>query len=333
MKPPVFLLASERSGTNLLRRRFTEYQDSYYGPAPLHLLKHLYWAEPYFGDLSVEDNFSEFINCALGLAYHHFSPWDEDITVDQVKERYDNFFGDVRSAVGVMHVIYQIYAGLKGYDSYFCKDNNLFDFVPDIKIMIPDAKFIYLYRDPRDIVLSQMQRPLQNKSISFLADLWRDEQTKCIRHAQFLNKNNDVFFISYEDFIGDEDDCIERLCCFLDVGKVDRKTNFFAKEKTEIQEWSNLKKATMKDNSGKFLGSLNRSKIEKIEGICWHQMRWLGYEPISKKRKLISSRRVNLESLAGKVIRVVTAKWSKKGTTEAQMDRNKYARDLQLKWR
>src|SRR5699024_9018031 len=60
MTAPIFLLASERSGTNLLRRRLTEAQSNVYGAAPLHLLKHLYFAEPYYGDLSDDANFRRF---------------------------------------------------------------------------------------------------------------------------------------------------------------------------------------------------------------------------------------------------------------------------------
>jgi hypothetical protein len=333
MKPPVFLLASERSGTNLLRRRFTEFQNEYYGPAPIHLLNHLYWSEPYYGDLTSEENFDAFVGSALGLAYHHFSPWDEQITVNQVKAEYGSLSGTNRSAVGVMHVIYSIYAKRKGYSSYFCKDNNLFDFVADIKLLIPEAKFIYLYRDPRDVIVSQLKRPLQNKSISFLADLWREEQVKCIRHSQFLDRYNDVILISYEGLIADEEESIRRLCAFLSVDKFEKKSAFSGHEKTEIQEWVNLQKPTIKDNSGKFLKYLTSSKIEKIEGICWHQMIWLGYEPISEKRKIISSRKVELDSLVGKAMRSITSRSRKSGTTAEQMDRIKYTRNLQSKWR
>ncbi|MFL1455735.1 sulfotransferase family protein [Marinobacter sp. GN3S48] len=333
MKPPVFLLASERSGTNLLRRRLTEYQKEYFGPAPLHLLKHLYWAEPYYGDLACEGNFREFIRDALGLAYHHFSPWDEEISVDQVQSEYDSIFQGQRSSVGVMHVIYSIYAWRKGYSSYFCKDNNIFDFVSDIKLLIPESKFVYLYRDPRDVVVSQMKRPLQNKSVSFLADLWRNEQVRCIRHAKFLESSNDVMMISYEDLIQDELLHVKRLCDFLNVEKLETKENFSVNENIQIQEWENLNKPTIKGNSGKFLESLSRSKLKKIEGICWHQMVWLGYQPVSSRREYVSYKKLKIDVFFGIVIKILTSRLKKSGTTEEQMDRAKYTNSLQAKWR
>ena len=58
---PVFLLGSERSGTNLLRKRLTESQDIYFGPAPAHFLKHLYYRQYYYGELSKDINFLKMI--------------------------------------------------------------------------------------------------------------------------------------------------------------------------------------------------------------------------------------------------------------------------------
>lgn len=333
MKPPVFLLASERSGTNLLRRRLTEYQRDYFGPAPLHLLKHLYWAEPYYGDLAVDANFENFVSDALGLAYRHFSPWDEEITVSQVKSEYDVIFHKKRTAVGLMHVIYSIYAFRKGYSSYFCKDNHLFDFVSDIKLLIPESKFVYLYRDPRDVVSSQINRPLQNKSVLFLADLWRNEQVKCIRHAEFLEKSSDVIFLSYEGLIENESFSVKKLCDFLDVEMLNEKRSFSAKENIDIQEWKNLDKPTIKNNSGKFLTALSKSKIKKIEGLCWNQMVWLGYEPLSESRAYVSNRKMKLDTLLGKILKLLFWKFNSSGTTEQQMDRVKYTSRLRSKWR
>lgn len=332
MNSPVFLLASERSGTNLLRRRLTEYQKDYFGPAPLHLLKHLYWAEPYYGDLQEDESFSELVSDALGLAYYHFSPWDEVITVNEVKTEYKNIFSGARSSIGVMHVIYTIYAKRKGYSSYFCKDNKLFDFVSDIKLEIPDAKFLYLYRDPRDVVVSQLKRPLQNKSIFHLAELWREEQVKCIRHVKFLGENRDVISISYEDLIENEAKCIEKVCSFLNIDMLSQKSNFSSKESTEIQEWGNIDKPTMKSNSGNFLKVLSKRKIGKIESICWSQMLWLGYSTVNSERPTPSMFMKKAETFLGKVALVLSSFYVKKSLTESQVKQIRYVKEIKKKW-
>jgi len=333
MTNPIFLLASERSGTNLLRRRFTEWQKDVFGPSPLHFLKHLYYAEPYYGDLENDSNFSIFVEDALGLAYHHFSPWDIEISADQVIESYSDLVGQARSAVGVMHVLYTLYAQRKGYRTYFCKDNNLFDFVSDIRIALPQARFVYLYRDPRDVVLSQSKRPLQNQSIAYLSKLWRDEQIKCIRHAKSLARDGLLVSVSYEDLISDENAVMKSLCHAFGAEVDSKRQEVFARETNDIQEWSNLNKPTIRDNSGKFREGLSVSAVRKIESICWHQMRWLSYEPVNDSRPNFSRVRASLEATGGKLSRVVRARVSPKGTTAAQKERIRYIKRLQVRWR
>ena len=71
---PIYIVASERSGTNLLRKLITNHQNVYYGGSPAHFLKHLFYKEPYYGALSVDENFLKLINDALSLTQYHFSP-------------------------------------------------------------------------------------------------------------------------------------------------------------------------------------------------------------------------------------------------------------------
>lgn len=217
---PVFIVASERSGTNLLRRRLTEAQSLLYGPSPLHILKHLFYAEPYYGDLSNNIIFTSLIDDALNLAYKHFSPWDVFFSVKDVLEKYPILFPAERSVIGVMHVLYTMYAHVKGYESYVCKDNNLFDFTCQIHKAIPEARFIFLYRDPRDVVLSELKRPNQVKGVHYLARLWKKEQIKSIRSYTDLLRLGASYSVSYEDLISNEESIIENICQWLGLEKV-----------------------------------------------------------------------------------------------------------------
>lgn len=328
---PIFIIASERSGTNLLRRRLTEVQKRYFGPSPLHFLKHMFSAEPFYGDLMDNENFYNFIEDSLGLAYEHFSPWDEILTKDEVFILHDKLFGKQRTAIKLMHTIYTIYANKKGYESYICKDNNLFDFISDIRLELPLAKFIYLYRDPRDVVLSQLKRPLQIKNINYLSNLWKDEQIKSIR-GTFNNKDN-VFFISYEEFIKNEEKILKELLSFFGIEQVSNQ-KAFKNEKTDIHEWKNLEKPTIVDNSKKFLKELSNNEINIIEQVCWYQMLKLGYKTINQTRPKQKSKYISkLMMMFDSAKLIIKIRFFKNDVTNMQLKQIEYISQLYKKWK
>ena len=333
MSSPVFLLASERSGTNLLRRRLSESQNVIYGPSPLHLLKHLFFAEPYYGDLNDDACFKTIVGDALGLAYNHFSPWDEHISVDEVLASYEEFAGCVRNVVGLMHVIYMLYVTRKGYTTYFCKDNNLFDYIDPLLRAIPDAKFVYLYRDPRDVILSQLKRPTQIPSIAYLSEIWRDEQLKCIKGVQDLTKDNKIYSVSYERLIFEENIVLDEIISFIDLGVSGYALeDIFFSERTDVAEWKNLNKKTLSNNYNKFKVQLSRRQISDIESITWNQLVWLGYKPENNERPVIKTYQKILEKLYGYVRFYVKKLISKRRITDGQIMRAKYIHEIRKKY-
>jgi len=329
---PVFLLASERSGTNLLRRRISERQNTILGPSPLHFLKHLHYAEPYYGDLNKNDNFLRYIADGLGLAYHHFSPWDVRFEPADILDAYPDLVEGKRTSVGIMHTLYTLYAKSKGYSTYFCKDNNLFDFVSEIQSEIEGARFIYLHRDPRDVVLSQQKRPFQNHGIAYLSCLWRDEQIKCIKHANSLSKSGSLIKISYENLVRDESEILKQLSTFLRIKMSAPNQEVFAEERTDIQEWANLNSPTIQDNFGKFKQKLSASVIRKIESVCWFQMHWLDYEPVHSLRPVYSKKRQVIERAFSGFERVLRSRIGKGRVNRSQADRSNYVLELRRKW-
>lgn len=271
---PVFIIASERSGTNLLRKRITDNQSYYLGPSPAHFLKHLYYQEPYYGDLSIDDNFINFIQQSIDLCTIHFSPWDikwsaEDIICD---------YGEgPRSAIYLMHYLMSRYAFENGYKSYICKDNYIYEFALDIAESIPDSKFIYLYRDPRDFVVSQMKRPGSNKSPIKISRLWNYEQVKSIKVSSLLMSRDRCIRLSYEEFISDELFWIDKIFDYLGVTSSE-KGSYSDKNIEKVHEWVNLDKPTMVDNKGKYLTELRGKEIKQVEAVCHICMEYLGYE-------------------------------------------------------
>ena len=324
----VYIIASERSGTNLLRKLFTQHQSIYYGPSPAHFLKNLFYREPYYGCLKEDDHFKSLIKDALDLATIHFSPWQIDWDKEELLIEYGNTYGNRRNVVLLSHFLMKKYAVEQGFESYVCKDNDIFEFADAIKRELPDTKFIYLHRDPRDVALSQYERTLQTYSLARITALWRYEQIRSIR---FYNSNPDfVYKLSYEDLITNEEKVIGSLCKFLGV-EFSSSINDAEVFHGQSKEWANLSKPILRNNSKKYLGKFSRKKIQFIEFRLSSQMSYLGYE---FDYPLVSfSRKYLIWDLVTGFLISVFSKIKKEKGDEWFMKRSKVLKRLSIKWK
>jgi len=298
--PPIFLLASERSGTNLLRKLITMHQRIYFGPSPAHFLKHLFHAAPYYGELANDSNFSDLVRDAISLCDVHFSPWIIRQSENDLIKAYDQEH-DERDIILLSDMMMRRYAESQGFSGYFCKDNDLYDYAYQILTKLPNAKFIYLHRDPRDFAVSQMNRTLQSNNLYSIAQLWRQQQTQCISVTRSMPDR--VFRLSYESLIADQEACLRSICEFLETDYLDSAQDVHV-HSGNAKEWSNLSSPVMKDNSGKFRSRFSQRQISMIEDVCWNQMRWLGYQPSTRERVPTSKARIALEYALGDALPV-----------------------------
>lgn len=272
---PVFIIASERSGTNFLRVRLTEAQDLYYGASPAHLLKNLYFREPYFGSLDDDANFAALLKAALELCTVHFAPWDVDWTVESLMADYAD---RPRDTLFLMDFMMGKYAREQGRERYISKENFLYEFALDVATRLPGARFIFLYRDPRDVVSSQCIRQGNSKGVAQLARLWEYEQTRAIRVHEILARQRQSVAVSYEDLVSNEDAVVQSLIKFLGADRAELNDDFDERVDVVPHELKNLAKATMRDNFGKYRLEFSKRQIKVIEAICHLQMSYLGYE-------------------------------------------------------
>ena len=324
---PVFIVASERSGTNLLRKRITESQGSYIGPSPAHFLKNLYFQEPYYGNLENDSCFEKFAEDAIALCTRHFSPWLIDWSPEEVVQALD---GKERNSISLMHYMMNRYANENGYDGYICKDNFLYEFAVDIAATLPESRFIYLYRDPRDYVLSQMKRPGAIQSCARYARLWSYEQARAIAVSNKLKRNDRCLWISYEDFISDEDASLNRILDFIG-GDRSAESKYQDYHRENVHEWSNLAGETLRNNSEKFKSEMSERDIWLVESICAKQMEYLGYETFSKNTRPVRKLDLAIDYFWAYVKRVFT-KNTNLNKTSVQ-EREKLLRKLYINYR
>ncbi|MFW6249196.1 MAG: sulfotransferase family protein, partial [Bacteroidota bacterium] len=270
---PLLLLASERSGTNLLRSKMNNHT-KIAAPPPLHLFKTFYMNEMYYGDLSINENLDELLKDIYALNENSIGPWEIKFTPEDIKKRlYTSTFADV------FRVLFELYTESQNKEIWFCKENNLFDYAWKIHYSIPNSKFIYLVRDHRDVFVSYKIRVSGEKTAFGFSEMWKNENSKCIRLLHEPLFQDRILMVKYEDLLLDAKGTFKMIC---DFAGVDYEESMLDGKKSGIEErtkdWENISKDIIKNNQKKFIRELKYKEIKIIEGNLAKEMTILNYQ-------------------------------------------------------
>jgi len=165
------------------------------------------------------------------------------------------------------------YVERKGKSIAGDKDPRLVEFIDAVSDLFPNAKFIHLVRDPRDVLLSKKKAEWSKGKPNWYHIFANYLQLK-MGERQGQNLPEDQYLlITYESLLAAPENTIEKLCTFLDVEFEESMLSFQDKAKELISEKEKQwKKETMgpllKDNTGKWKGELNDKEIALTELLC-----------------------------------------------------------------
>lgn len=271
----IILLASERSGTNLLRTLLGNHPNIDAPVAP-HFLDAFSDSIGLYGDLKKKENAARLLGHMIKLANHSYHNWNLKTDASELCERYG-----VNSLASAFDAVYSERAKLEGKDNYACKDNHMFNYVSLLE-RLPDAtdiRYIYLYRDPRDNVVSWMKRPLYMHTPYEMAKKWNAEQRTILDLVNKVGIN--AHFLKYENLIANPAQEMTRVLEFIGVSADEKcfQTDENNKESKRNEYWENLSKPIMSDNSKKYLKEMSAKDLLVVESVCAEPMKVLGYQP------------------------------------------------------
>lgn len=160
------------------------------------------------------------------------------------------------------------------------------EFQEEIMDLFPEAKIIYLIRDPRDVVASLKTCPWGTSSILRNARYWNNT-------SKLINKSSRSIIIKYEDLVDNPDKEFERISSLLEInlGEVTTKPKALNEERESVDP-KNLASYKPIDKSykdkWKTILSEPDHELQIIENICFSSMRQLGYNPINSFNKKLS---------------------------------------------
>lgn len=265
----IILLASERSGTNLLRTLIDNHREIC-GPVAPHLFDAFHQTLSFYDDLNVKEHAVLLVKHMLQLANHKYHNWELNINEEDLIKKYN-----VNSIEMAFNALYTEKAKQSGKIHYVSKDNHLFKYTDYLK-KLENVKYVYLYRDPRDHVASWMKTPIFMHTPYDVIVKWKKEQEIILN---FATKEH-VHFVSYEELISDTPRIMTSLLEFFEVSVDERcfNTNSENQESKRNTFWKNLSQPIIKNNTKKYLNNLTIRDIKIIESIAKPIMQKLNYQ-------------------------------------------------------
>ena len=200
--PAPFVCGVTRSGTTLVRLMLDSHPDLAI-PGETHWLPKLIKAAER-GKQSHEDFATMIID--------HKRWGDFHLDADELRQRINQV--NPPNAADVIRAFYTLYAEREGKTRYGDKTPGYIKEMPRIERVLPEARFVHIIRDGRDVSLSHLRMNWGPESYAESAKLWRQR----IRKTRRLARNTSHYMeIRFEDLVTDTEGVLRRVCDFVEL--------------------------------------------------------------------------------------------------------------------
>jgi hypothetical protein len=277
---PLFIVGTERSGSNLLRLMLNAHSRIAV-PHPPHIVRYFAPLESAYGNLtSSQRAFATLVDDILGLVRRHIYPWE--LAIDRARLIRE---ARPRDSLGVTAALYDQYRDQAGKARWGCKSTFMIHYVDRVLERFPNARLIFLTRDPRDVAVSSRHSVFNPYHPYFTAQLWAEQQRIGLDLLNRLSRET-ILHVRYEDLITRPGETTARFCEFLNESCEASMLRYFEtaearKSASLSRSWRNTDREIMSANFGKYRQELSLSEVRLVESITRSEMESLGYQPES----------------------------------------------------
>lgn len=273
-RSPLFIIGTERSGSNLLRLVLNSHSHITI-PHPPHFMRYFAPIAATYGDLAREGNRRRLVRDAHRLLRRHIHPWEHPI--DQ--QRALALAGPtVFSAVAAF---YELYRRAEGKPRWGCKSTFIVHHVAEVLAEYPEAKFVWLVRDPRDVAASAKRSVFNHYHPYRTAQLWRRQQELAAAALERYGPGT-VHLMRYEDVATDPEPVLRRLCDFLgeefEPAMLEHHLSPAARRTAQLStSWHNTDRPISTASIGSHTRGLTPAESRMVEHAAGAMMHRLGY--------------------------------------------------------
>lgn len=288
MKPPIFIIGSPRSGTTLFRLMITAH------PAivvPPECGFAVWWATKY-GDWSasdIETRTDEFLRDLQGA--RKFETWEMDMGALKAEIRAQV----PGSYAALVSLVYEAYGQQKGrtFERWGDKNNFYLNHIPELHGIFPQAQFLHIVRDGRDVACSYRElgrkksdsqyAPRLETAPEAIATEWAGNVSKVA--TAFARLPDDLAYtVRYEDLVRDAEGTLKGVCAFLQEPFSAQMLAYHELNRTqqlepaEFLQWkAKTLEAPTDSQVGRYLRDLSPEERSEFERVAQSALQNFGY--------------------------------------------------------
>jgi hypothetical protein len=272
----IFMIGTQRSGSNLFRLMLNQLPELA-APHPPHIVQRLMPLVPTYGDLADDVAWLALVDDVCRLVETNPVPWD-DVTLDRddIARRAGR-----RHLFGAMAAVYDRCGEAWGKRGWVCKSLANVRWANELADFFPQARFLYLYRDGRDVAVSAMRAVEGEKTAYCIAEDWaRAQRLALALRACFPER---VLSVAYERLVADPEATLRRVCAFVGARYDPAMLEFHATSEARKAAgasplWENVTKPVMASNTRKFVTAMTPDDLRIFESVAAAELDALGYE-------------------------------------------------------
>ncbi len=283
---PIFLFGFERSGTTLLSMMVGAHPDLAL-PLTVTGLWYKYGGKlGKYNDLAGREDVQSLVIDLL--EEERIRLWDEELTPEDIFAA-----GEIHSYPDVVAAFHQAYAEKKGKTHWANLDIATLDEMHRAVNWFPEAKFLHIVRDCRDVALSHETMPYGASNPLECAQNW-ERRLSANRKMGAMLGSDQYMVIRYEDLVLQPEETLGKVCGFLELEYSDKMLSYGSMVESKIPAdrrwlWPDLDKAPQADRCNQWKSKMPAYKRIIIEGEAGGLLKQLGYETYKTIPKSITA--------------------------------------------
>lgn len=294
---PIFMFGFERSGTTLLSM-ITGAHPELAVPLAVAGLWFSYSSKlANYNNLESDADVEKLV--ADLLQEERIKLWDEELSRDDIFANLtSNSYGDV---VGAFH---RAYAQRKGKPCWGNLDIATLDHMEKANQWFPNARFIHIVRDGRDVSLSHETMPYGASNTLECAQKWRERLYANLKMGGMLGEER-YFVLRYEDLVLDPENTLSKMCEFMGLSYSNDMLKYADMVDQKVPEdkkwlWPALDKPLQSSKCFGWKAKMDAKRRIVFEGEAGAMLDRLGYEVNASNVKSIMAHLYELWCFLGR---------------------------------